>query len=169
MANLEQFINDDSYISKGFDIDVFYSYNRKLDISGSVSVFNSLFNTEFDENGLQYDWYRDRERNAPFFTSNGNIKYRLKNFLQKDARTVFSANVAYVHWFYRDWESLGGKGKDIIPTQLVCDLGILYTFPNEKIILALDARNILDRQVFDNYALQKPGRAFYAKINYRIL
>lgn len=164
-----EFINDDSYISKGFDIDVFYSYNRKLDISGSVSVFNSLFNTEFDENGLQYDWYRDRERNAPFFTSNGNIKYRLKNFLQKDARTVFSANVAYVHWFYRDWESLGGKGKDIIPTQLVCDLGILYTFPNEKIILALDARNILDRQVFDNYALQKPGRAFYAKINYRIL
>ncbi len=163
-----EYINDDSYISKGFDIDLFYSFDKKLDLSSNVSVFNSLFNTPFDENGLPYDWYRDRERNAPFFTANSNLRYRLSNFLQKDAKTTFSSNLAYVHWFYRDWESLGATGKDIIPTQLVFDLGITYAFPGQKLTLSLDARNIFDHQVFDNYALQKPGRAFYAKINYRI-
>ncbi len=163
-----EYINDDSYISKGFDIDVFYSYDEKLDFTGNVSVFNSRFNTQFDETGLQYDWYRDRERNAPFFTANGNLRYKLVHLFQKESNTTFSSNLSYVHWFYRDWESLGGMGKDIIPTQLVFDLGVAYTFPNKKLTLALDVRNILDKQVFDNYALQKPGRAFYAKINYTL-
>lgn len=163
-----EFINDDSYLSQGFDVEVFYSYDRKLDFSGNVSVFNSLFNTQFDETGLEYNWYRDRERNAPFFTANGNLQYTAGNLFQNNSQTRFSTNLSYVHWFYRDWESLGGAGKDIIPTQLVSDIGIAHTFPNKKITLAFDARNILDKQVFDNYALQKPGRAFYMKINYTI-
>lgn len=163
-----EFINDDSYLSQGFDVDIFYSYNRTLDFSGNVSVFNSLFNTQFDETGLEYNWYRDRERNAPFFTANGNLQYTASNLLQNKSQTRFSTNLSYVHWFYRDWESLGGAGKDIIPTQLVSDIGIAHTFPDKKITIAFDARNILDKQVFDNYALQKPGRAFYMKINYTI-
>lgn len=164
-----EYINDDSYISKGFDLDFFYSFDRKLDFTSNLSVFNSLFNTQFDETGLPYDWYRDRERNAPFFTANANLRYRKANLLQEGSKTTFSSNLGYVHWFYRDWESLGATGKDIIPTQLVFDLGITYAFPGQKLTLALDARNIFDHQVFDNYALQKAGRAFYAKINYRIL
>jgi uncharacterized protein YxeA len=163
-----EFINDDSYISKGFDLDVFYSYDRKLDFNGNVSIFNSRFNTEFDENGLRYNWYRDRERNAPFFTANGNIRYNTSSLFQKESQTIFTTNLSYVHWFYRDWESLGGTGKDIIPTQLVSDIGITHTFPNKKVAISLDARNIFNRQVFDNYALQKPGRAFYIKLNYTI-
>lgn len=163
-----EFINDDSYISKGFDLDVFYSYDRKLDFNGNVSIFNSLFNTQFDETGLEYNWYRDRERNAPYFTANGNVRYITANLFQKESQTTFSTNLSYVHWFYRDWESLGGAGKDIIPTQLVSDIGITHTFPNKKLTISLDARNIFDTQVFDNYALQKLGRAFYMKINYII-
>jgi hypothetical protein len=163
-----EFINDDSYISKGFDLDVFYSYKRKLDFNANVSIFNSRFNTQFDETGLEYNWYRDRERNAPFFTANGNLRYKTNNLFQKNSQTNFSTNLSYVHWFYRDWESLGGTGKDVIPTQLVSDVGITHTFPNKKINIAFDARNIFNSQVFDNYALQKPGRAFYIKISYTI-
>ena len=79
------------------------------------------------------------------------------------------ANYSYVHWFYRDWESLGGAGKDIIPTQKVYNLGVLHTFPNKKLSISFDVKNILNRQVFDNYALQRPGRALYFKINYSFI
>ena len=163
-----EFVNDDNYISKGFDLDVFYSYDRKLDFNGNLSIFNSRFNTEFDENGLRYNWYLDRERNAPFFTANGNLRYSIANLIQEKSQTTFITNLSYVHWFYRDWESLGGTGKDIIPTQLVSDAGIAHTLPNKKTTISFDARNIFNRQVFDNYALQKPGRAFYIKLNYSI-
>jgi len=164
-----EFINDESYLSKGFDLDVFYSYNRKLDFNVNVSVFNSRFNTQFDENGLAFNWYKDRERNAPFSTANANLGYTVSNLFKKGSQTKFMTNLSYVHWFYRDWESLGGAGKDIIPTQLVSDVSVTHTFPNKKTTVSLDARNLFNAQVFDNYALQKPGRAFYIKINYRIL
>lgn len=162
-----EYVNDGDFISKGFDLDFFYSYDRKLDFNANVSVFNSRFNIEFDDNGLPYTWYDDRERNAPFFTGNANLSYKINDVLQKGSSTNFVTNLSYVHWFYRDWESLGGKGKDVIPTQLISDFGITHTFPNKKITLALDAKNLFNDQVFDNYALQKPGRAFYMKINYK--
>ncbi|RED96576.1 TonB-dependent receptor [Marinoscillum furvescens] len=164
-----EYINDDSYLSRGLDLDVFYAYNGKIHFNGNMSVFNSRFNTEFDENGLQYDWYRDRERNAPFFTTNSNLKYHFENVIQSGSKASIATNLAYVHWFYRDWESLGGAGKDIIPAQTVLDVSITYTFPDQRITLSLDGRNLLDDQVFDNYALQKPGRALYGKINLKIL
>ncbi len=163
-----EYVNDFSYISKGFDVDLFYSYNRKLDINTNVSVFNSLFNTQFNEEGLAFNWYQNRERNTPFFTANFDIKYSLNNLIHKKSETTFSTNLSYVHWFYRDWESLGGAGKDIIPTQLVNDISITHKFPNKKIAISFDAKNMFNNQVFDNYALQKPGRAFYLKINYII-
>ncbi|MDG1804747.1 TonB-dependent receptor plug domain-containing protein [Flavicella sp.] len=163
-----EYINDDNYISSGFDLDLFYSFKRKIDFNGNVSVFNSRFKTQFDENGLPYAWYQDRERNAPFFTANGNVRYLTENLFQKKTKTNFTANLGYVHWFYRDWESLGGAGKDIIPTQLVFDVGVTHMFPDQKTSVSFDTRNLFDQQVFDNYALQKPGRAFYLKINYTI-
>ena len=164
-----EYINDDSYLSRGFDADLFYSFNRKLDLVSNLSIFNSRFNTQYDETGLAYTWYRDRERNAPFYTANIDLGYTLLNLFQDDSRTKLMANYSYVHWFYRDWESLGGAGKDIIPTQKVYNLGVSHTFPNKKLSISFDAKNILNRQVFDNYALQRPGRALYFKINYSFI
>jgi outer membrane receptor protein involved in Fe transport len=166
--NTTRFINDKKYISKGFDLDVFYSYNKKLDFNANASVFNSRFNNKYEENGKEDDRYKKREPNAPFFTTNSNIRYNISNLFQKESQTVFTTNLSYIHWFYRFWENRGGAGKDFIPTQLVNDVGITHTFPNKKTTIAFDARNIFNRQVFDNYALQKPGRAFYMKINYTI-
>ncbi len=34
--------------------------------------------------------------------------------------------------------------------------------------VSFDVRNLFDRQVYDNFAVQKPGRAFYLKLNYTI-
>ncbi len=160
--------NLDEVVSTGFDTEVKYSFDRKLNWSVGMSVFNARFNTQYDARGAEYQYYRDRLRNEPYFTMNSNIRYNQKDLIQKKSRTSFYYNLGYVHEFYRNWESIGGAGKDVIPTQIVHDLGVAYTFPQEKVTLSVDARNILNAQVFDNWALQKPGRAFYAKINYNI-
>ena len=44
-----------------------------------------------------------------------------------------------------------------------------YTFPANKITLSFDVKNIFNQQIFDNFGLQKPGRAFFAKITYSII
>lgn len=63
---------------------------------------------------------------------------------------------------------LASRNLAIIPMQLVTNLGLSYAFPKHHFTLSLDAKNIFDRQVYDNYGLQKPGRAFYAKLTYRM-
>lgn len=170
-------ITDDTYayenlgkvLSKGFDLEINYDYRRKLFVELHVSNFNARFNLKHDENGAKYVYYGDRLRNAPYFTLNNNISYIANNLFMQDSEFTINYNLGYVHEFYRNWESLGGSGKAIIPSQLLHDIGFVYTFPARKISLAFDAKNIFDEQVFDNWALQKPGRAFFVKLSYNIL
>ena len=79
------------------------------------------------------------------------------------------ANINYVKAFHRNWANVGGNNLDIIPTQYPVDAGLTYAFPGQKIVLRFDAKNIFNQQVFDNFGLQKPGRAFFGKITYVIL
>ncbi|MEC8884785.1 MAG: hypothetical protein VYD98_09040, partial [Bacteroidota bacterium] len=58
--------------------------------------------------------------------------------------------------------------KPVIPEQLAHDVTLTYTL-NKKLQFTLECRNITDRNLYDNFSLQKPGRAFFGKIKYTIL
>ena len=156
-------------LSKGFDEEYNYEYDNKLFLTYGISMFNARFNLRYNENGAEYSYYKDRLRNAPYFTMNTGVEYVLTNVLQRDSRLRLNYQFAYVHKFYKNWESIGGENKATIPTQDVHNLGMIYTFPNKRVSVGLNAKNILNKQVFDNWALQKPGRSFHVKISYRIL
>ena len=163
-----QYENVDAILSTGMDADLNYSYMDKLTFVVGMSIFNSRFNRQYDEDGNEFSHFGDRERNAPFFTLNSNLKYNLTDLFKKGSRTSFYYNVSFVEAFFQDWESLGSSGKNVIPSQLINSLGASHTFPSKKITLSFDLKNILNEQVFDNYALQRPGKAFYIKLNYSI-
>lgn len=163
------FENQDEVVSKGFDAELGYDYDRKLNVVFSLSSFNARFNKRYDAYGAQYIYYGDRLRNEPFFTLNGHVRYHLHELFQSDSRTTLSANWGYVHEFYRDWASLGGANKAMVPTQSLVDVGLTQQFADKRLALSLDAKNIFNQQAFDNWALQKPGRAFFIKITYTLL
>ena len=156
-------------LSKGFDAEYSYEYDNKLFLTSGISLFNARFNLRYNETGAEYSYYKDRLRNAPYFTMNTGAEYVWTNVLQKNSRLRLNYQFGYVHKFYKNWKSIGGENKAIIPTQDVHNLGMIYTFPDKKISVGLNAKNILNKQVFDNWALQKPGRSFHVKISYRII
>lgn len=153
--------------SQGFDLELGYAYADKLNVTFNFSLFNARNNLKYDANGQVYSYYKDRLRNAPYLTSNTNLEYNFGALLHKNTTLSMNYNFAYVNKFFRNWESIGSTGKDVIPTQRIHDLGIVYSFAKEKISLSANAKNIFDEQAFDNWALQKPGRAFYGKITYK--
>ena len=155
-------------LSRGVDMEANYSYNNMINITANLSMFNARFNLKHDEYGVEYVYYGDRLRNAPYFTSNITAEFTKNNIIQKGSRFTAYYNFGYVHEFFRNWESLGGNGKIIIQSQYVHDIGVSYLFPKHKITLSVDVKNIFNEQIFDNWALQKAGRAFYGKIGYRI-
>lgn len=154
--------------SMGIDAELKYNFRNHLFSELNLSYTDARFNLQYDKHGTEYIYYKDRLRNAPFFTGNWNVEYVAEDWIQKKSQMVFTYNMSYVHQFYRNWESLGGAGKAIIPSQLVHDVGVTYTFPKSKISLGADIKNLLNEQVFDNWALQKPGRMFLMKISYSI-
>lgn len=160
--------NLESVFTRGIDAEFIYNWNNKFDFRFNVSKFDVLFNTEFDAKGDRYNFYRMQIRNEPSFKFNGQAAYFFNDLLQRDSKTSLFANLSYVNGFYRNWANVGSRNQDYITEQYPLDVGITHTFPKNRWVLSLDAKNILDQQIFDNFGLQKPGRAIYAKMTYFI-
>ena len=160
--------NLESVFTRGIDAEFMYNWNNRFDARLNVSKFDVLFNTEFDAKGDRYNFYRMQIKNEPSFKFNGQAAYFWSDLLQKDSQTSFFASMSYVNGFYRNWSNVGSRNQDYIPEQYPVDLGVTHTFPKNRWVLSVDAKNIFDQQIFDNFGLQKPGRAFYAKLTYFI-
>jgi outer membrane receptor protein involved in Fe transport len=153
-------VNLNGVKSMGFEAEVNYIY-RKLNVVVNLSKFNALLQDNSSLfNGRQIP-------NEPFFTANGNAQYRFDNLVQ--AKSIFNVyyNFGYVHPFETIWQ-LRKDEFNITPRQFIQDVGASYSIPNRSLIISLDAKNIFNKEAYDNFAAQKPGRAFYLKLTYTI-
>ena len=53
------------------------------------------------------------------------------------------------------------NGKSKIPTQNLHSMFLTYSWHRDRYNLSLECNNLFDARVYDNYMLQKPGRAFF--------
>jgi outer membrane receptor protein involved in Fe transport len=162
---ITQFDNLAKTQSLGFEAEINYVYNNRLNAMLNFSKFNSLFKLKEDERGNPHSLYNKQVPNEPFFTVNANVQYRFSDVFQKKSILNVYYNSGYVApfrtiWMESEWFTT--------PAQLFHDLGASYRFPGGRFITSLDAKNILNAEVYDNFGVQKPGRAFYIKFNYTI-
>ncbi len=166
---LGEYINIRAVGGTGSEIDIVYDYDQQLKVNLNATYLNIRNTQKKDEHGNENQILGDRLRNMPYFLANAGIQYTTMDFIQRHSKLFTYIQSGYVHEFFLGWPSLGSRdGKNTIPTQLVCDAGIGYTFPSDNLTLAVDVSNIFSEQVYDNFLLQKPGRAIFLKINYQI-
>lgn len=154
------FVNQGNVKSKGFEIELNYTFNSNLSIRANTSKYNLTTSV----GGIEYQL-----PNEPFLNANLSAQYSFKNVIQKESNLSLFFNFLYVDEFnYLRPLYSNNAGTDFfkIPKQYITDFGINYTFPNKRVIASFDAKNIFNNQAFDNMAVQKPGRAFYLKLNY---
>ncbi|PIB35081.1 hypothetical protein BFP72_06555 [Reichenbachiella sp. 5M10] len=162
-------INFDQVRMQGVDGKIKFAHSHWLTVNQTVSYLSPIVKSDTDELGNNNVTKNSRLANTPFFQTNTELRTQFKNLIQEGAVTFFYWSVSYVGEFHRHSEIIGRYNKDVIPAQLVNSCGIGYTFPKEKLSLSVDVSNLFDEQVFDNYAIQKPGRAAYIKATYRLL
>lgn len=167
-GNFTQYENLEDVLSKGVDVEVVYSFRDRLMFNLSLSKFDVLFNTKYDKTGAPYHFYKTQIRNEPSFKLNANLAYTFKNVFSTKDNLRLNYNVYYVKKFLRNWANVGGENLDEIPSQYPNDIGIMYQFSNKKLTISLDAKNIFNQRIYDNFGLQKPGKAFYGKVTYSI-
>ncbi|MCX2480299.1 TonB-dependent receptor [Pedobacter sp. MC2016-15] len=159
------FVNLGKAQSRGFEGELSYNY-KKLNVLFNFSKFNSLYKIQFDPaTGQQLDYYNKQIPNEPFFTMNGNVQYRMDNLIQKKSMVNLYYTIGYVAPFRTIWPESEWY---TTPAQYAQNVGFSYGFPNRKFLVSFDAKNILNAEIYDNFGVQKPGRAFYLKLNYTI-
>lgn len=147
----------------GYEAEFTYVYKEKLNVLINATKFNSLFNIENDANGNRLDYYKQQIPNEPFFTLNAGVQYMFKDLIQNNSILNLYYNLGFVKAFYTNWLEVDYYQT---PDQYIQDVGLSYVFPSKQFVVSFDAKNIFNNEAYDNFAVQKPGRAFYLKINY---
>ncbi len=162
------YINFDDVDIHGFDAELKYQWKNKFQINYAISRLFPVIKSRYDSNGNENLLFNSELPNTLLFKSTLNAQLNFENtFKTNDAFTVKWASSFVDSFFVRD-NVFGAENKDEIPQQFSHNIGVNYSFPNKKISIGLDCNNILDAQLFDNFAIQKPGRAFFTKINWSI-
>lgn len=162
--------NLDGVSNIGGDAQIRYSFKDWL-TAGANITYQDIRNEqkyEPDYTGVS-PVYRDRMPNLPFLFGNGDLSVFLNDIGKAGNTLSIGYNLLYVHDFYLYWPSRGNReGKYDIPAQWAHDANIVFTMDDGKYNIALECKNLTNALLYDNFSLQKPGRAFFLKLRYFI-
>ena len=157
--------NHGKVLNMGVDATLRYFYKDIFSVGGNLSYMNLRNKEEFTETGRPSAIYNDRLPNMPYLFGNADATCNIGSLIAKHDRLSLNYNLFFTEEFFTSWQSEGTKIK--VPRQLSHDVSLTYYTPNKRLSLSVEAKNITDELLYDNYSLQKAGRAFYAKLSYR--
>lgn len=96
---------------------------------------------------------------------NFDVNFYWHNLFAKGNTLIVGWDSFYQHEFPLYWESFGDPStKHRVPEQFSHNLSLSYSMKKGRYNLSLECRNITDADLYDNFSLQKVGRAFYGKV-----
>lgn len=159
-----QYQNEPAIKIKGLDFDIGYMWNNRLNIKLNGSWNDARNMRKYKTDGNPSATYKNRVPNKPWLFGNVEVSYTFSDLSRWNDRLRIEADHEWINWYYLNWEAYGAaSSKAKIPTQNITSLSATYSWHKERYNLSLECRNLFDRLAYDNYMLQKPGRAFYIK------
>ena len=85
----------------------------------------------------------------------------------------FSTKLKKNHQFTESFcyyaSNIGSNSSDyMVPRQFAHNLAASYSLQGGRYNFSLECRNLTDEPLYDNFSLQKAGRAFYGKVSIRL-
>ncbi|NSL86263.1 TonB-dependent receptor [Chitinophaga sp. Mgbs1] len=153
--------------SAGAELSVHYSNRKWLELSANGTWQDIRNRQRYMSNGATNLMYDDKMKNMPSLMANAEIRLRYPDMLRKGEHLSFYVNTHYVEKYYLNWPSMAEKDtKMAIPQQFVQDAGLTYSFRDNRCSVTIECRNLLNKQVYDNFLLQKPGRFNSIQLRY---
>ena len=150
---------------KGVDAELHYQWRSALDLGFNISYNDARDQRKYKTDGKPSATYRNRVPNRPWFYCNASASYTFDNVFMRGDALRLQYDWRWVHWFFLSWEAYGSvESKSRIPGQNLSDASITYSMKERRYNLSLECSNLFDATAYDNYMLQKPGRAFFAKL-----
>lgn len=164
IEGLMQYDNVSSVDIKGVEGELRYNWREHLQAVVNCSYQDSRDKEPLLSNGKPSVTYNNKIPNKPWLYGNAELSGTLRNLALRDSKLQLGYRYQYMHWFYLTWEGYGAlDGKSKIPTQNLHSVFLTYSWQRDRYNLSFECNNLFDARVYDNYMLQKPGRAFFCK------
>ena len=159
-----QYTNVPAVHIKGVEGEVRYDWQGKLQLATNVSYQDARDQQEYKEGGKPSATYNNHVPNRPWLFGSAEAFYTFRNIALPESKLRLGCTYQWVHWYYLLWDAYGAtESKARIPAQQICNADVTYSWKRGRYNIAFECTNFLDKTTYDNYKLQKPGRAFFAK------
>lgn len=160
------YINYGKVDTKGFNISARYNYSNWLSLGGNFTQMNVRDNMRTAQGSTVSNIaYRERMPNLPYVFADADINLYWHGLGRKSNVLSFTYDNQYTHKFCYYSANIGSDNSDyMVPNQFAHNLTLTYSIGNGRYNLSFECRNLTDAKLYDNFSLQKAGRAFYGKV-----
>ncbi|MBQ6938560.1 MAG: TonB-dependent receptor [Muribaculaceae bacterium] len=160
------YINYGKVQTLGYNLSVRYSYSKWLSIGANFTQMDVRDNmpTALGSSVPNLS-YKERMPNIPYMFADSDISFYWNDLFGKGNKLTVTYDNQYMHSFTYYSSNIGAnKGDYIVPDQFSHNVSVAYSLHHGRYNFIVECRNITDELLYDNFSLQKAGRAFYGKI-----
>ena len=160
------YINYGKVDTKGISLTARYNFARWISAGGNYTLMNVRDNMATMQGGSVANIaYRQRMPNLPYIFADGDVNFYWHGLGRKTNVLTIGYDTQYTHSFCYYASNIGASNSDyMVPDQWAHNLTLSYGIANGRYNLSLECRNFTDARLYDNFSLQKAGRAFYGKV-----
>ena len=151
----------------GYNVSVRYNYGEWFNMGGTYNHIDTRDHEPYLAGGTQQAnlHYGVRLPNIPYRYYNADATLTWPSVFAEGDRVNISYDLFHQHEFPLYWENMGDEAtKHVVPTQTAHNLMLCYSINDGRYNFSVECRNLTDARLYDNFSLQKAGRAYYAKI-----
>lgn len=160
------YVNHGRVETKGYNISVRYGFANRVSVGGNFTQMNVRDNVKTVTSGTNQEslTYGARMPNLPYQFANSDVTFYWRNLWKKGNTLSVTYDNLYMHSFPLYSEAVGSESEFVVPTQFSHNLTLSYGIQNGRYNISFECRNLTNEKLYDNFSLQKAGRAFYGKV-----
>lgn len=160
------YVNHGRVETKGYNISVRYGFANWVSVGGNFTQMNVRDNVKTVTSGTNQEslTYGARMPNLPYQFAKSDVTFYWRNLWKKGNTLSVTYDNLYMHSFPLYSEAVGSESEFVVPTQFSHNLTLSYGIQNGRYNISFECRNLTNEKLYDNFSLQKAGRAFYGKV-----
>lgn len=160
------YVNHGKVMTKGYNISARYGFDNWVSVGGNFTQMNVRDNVKTVTSGSNQEspTYKARIPNLPYQFANSDVTFYWRDLGKKGNLLTVTYDNLYMYTFPLYSEAIGSESEFIVPTQFSHNLTFSYALQSGRYNFSFECRNFTNEKLYDNYSLQKAGRAFYGKV-----
>lgn len=160
------YINYGRVRTLGGNITARYTFSKWLSVGGNITYMDVRDNMPTAIGSSKPNLgYGDRMPNIPYLFADSDITFTWHDCIWRGNTLTISYDNSYLKGFYYYSARVGTNKSDyMVPSQFSHNISIGYSIKEGRYNISAECRNLTNEALYDNFSLQKAGRAFYIKL-----